>query len=74
MKFEIYDAPKINEDINMILSIIRETIQQFKNRFKNFKNFKCNIKFFKYPDEFNLNYFERMNIDTYLNLGTYGII
>ncbi|CAI6355751.1 unnamed protein product [Macrosiphum euphorbiae] len=69
-EIEINETPKLDENINNFLSIIKETIQQFNNRFIDFKNFECNIKFLKCPDtcnydELDLHYFEWMNIDTF---------
>jgi hypothetical protein len=69
-EIEINETIKLDENINIFLNIIRETIQQFKIRFNDFKKFECNIKFLKYPDtcnidELDLHYFEWMNIDTF---------
>jgi len=38
----------------MFLSITKETIQQFKNRFNDCKKFEFNIKFLKFLDTFNI--------------------
>lgn len=32
-EIEIHETPKLDENINMFLNVIKETIQQFKNRF-----------------------------------------
>lgn len=69
-EIEINETPKLDENIKKFLSIIKETIQQFNNRFIDFKKFECNIKFLKCPDtcnfdELDLHYFEWMNIDTF---------
>jgi hypothetical protein len=52
-EIEINETPKLDENINNFLSIIKETIQQFNNRFIDFKMFECNIKFLKCPDTCN---------------------
>jgi len=69
-EIEINETPKLDENLNNFLSIIKETIQQLNNRFIDFKKFEFNIKFFKCPDtcnydELDLHYFEWMNIDTF---------
>ncbi|KAE9532613.1 hypothetical protein AGLY_009694, partial [Aphis glycines] len=69
-EIEINGTPKLVENINNFLSIIKETIQQINNRFIDFKKFECNFKFLKCPDtcnydELDLHYFEWMNMDTF---------